>query len=372
MPSTTLPFSPDSEFAPNAALSPALLQDVARIFRQLGVQSFRASVVDSESMSFQAAWSISDSGEFHDSDRPVDSTFPGAASVLAQLANTGLDQTAVQKLSPSRWRLAWRFDGPHVLVADAHFRDRRATLSEVDTALVRLVCGIGIRAAQTEAPVAALSSLSMAWPKAERRVRSKQASSWLGLSLLLGAVLLTGWLAFAAVPEELQANGVRQTELAQLRAMADKTMVQGLSAALASGDYGEVQTVLTSFNGLGYFSSAVVTNGNQRIVSLAGKPDGLRIGDPLPPRVARAARTFDLSVGSERLGQLLVAPVRPVAPAEAPAVGLRLLVTLAFVASAATAVLMLWRQRRRWPRRARRKSSSLRASARGRENKARP
>ena len=353
MPSTTIPFPPDSEFALDAALSPALLQDVARIFRQLGVQSFRASVVDSESMSFQAAWSISDSGEFHDSDRPADSTFPGAASVLAQLANTGLDQTAVQKLSPSRWRLAWRFDGPHVLVADAHFRDRREALGEIDTALVRLVCGIGIRAAQSEAPVAALSSLSMAWPKTERRARPKQlATSWLGLCLMLGAVLLTGWLAISAVPEQLEADQARQTELAQLHAMTDKTMVQGLSTALASGDYGEVQTVLTWFSGLGYFSSAVVTNGNQRIVSLAGKPDGLRIGDPLPAELARRAQVFDLRVGSERLGQLLLAPARPVVPAGVPGAALRLLATLAFVASCATAEVVLWRQRRARPRRA--------------------
>ena len=333
---------PDSEFAPDTALSPELVQDMARIFRQLGVLSFRSSVVESHSMSFQATWSISDSGQIGDSERPADSVFPGAASVVSALADAGPDETVAHKLSPRRWGFAWHFDGPHVVVAEAHFREPRDTLGAADTALVRLVCGIGIRTAQSEAPGTALSSLSMAWPKTERRARPKQVV-WPQLFFTLCTVLLTAWLAMAALPRELEAGGDRRAELARLHAMADKTMVHGLSIALASGDYGDVQTALSSFHALGYFSSALVTNAKTRIVSLAGEPHGLRIGDPIPADAVRKAQALDLRMGSERLGQLLVTTVGPATEDGKQSGVLRLLATLAFVAATASAGLIVWR-----------------------------
>lgn len=332
------------------------------MFRQLGVQIFRSTVVDSRSMTFQTTWSISDSGEV--SERPANSVFPGAASVVNQLADASPDETLAHKLSPRRWGFAWRLDGPHMVVAEAQFRDPRDTLGAADTALVRLVYNLGLRTVQSQAPGTALSSLSMAWPKIERRARAKQVV-WPQLLLILCTVVLAAWLAMAALPRELEVSTGRQDELARLGAMADKTMVHGLSKALASGDYGEVQTALSSFRELGYFSSALVTNARKRIVSLAGEPHGLRIGDPMSVDAAGKTQAFDLSIGSERLGQLLIVAARPVAGETKPSDALRLLGALTFIAATASAALMLWRLARQ-----RSRQPTKFVSAPARENKA--
>ena len=72
-----LPPLADALHAPPAETS-ALTADMARMFRHLGVVSFRASVVDIDSMAFHNGWTISANGEVSDSafDQPVDSAFP--------------------------------------------------------------------------------------------------------------------------------------------------------------------------------------------------------------------------------------------------------------------------------------------------------
>ena len=114
----------DSTLGPQPVLEPALLGDMARMFRQLGIESFRASVVDMGSMAFQAAWTITDSGEVSDNnpDKPLDSQFPGAMATITQLADAPAEQTVVQRLSPRRWTFAWRIDSLHVVIAEARYR----------------------------------------------------------------------------------------------------------------------------------------------------------------------------------------------------------------------------------------------------------
>lgn len=295
------------------ALAPALLQDMARTFREFGVQSFRASVVDIDSMAFQATWTITDNGDVSEggAGRPLDSLFPGAASTIAMLAQTPDDETLVQKLSPRRWGFAWYLEDPNVVIAEAHFRDRRDEVTELDTALVRLVCGAALRAGAMSAPGGTgQPNQALVWPQTERRAGTRAPNPGSGpiLGLIAVSALLAGVLGLVALPQMRSSAAEQQVQVDRLHAMVDKTMVRNLSTAMATGDYGEVQAGLSSFASLGFFQGAVVTNARQRIVALAGPQERLRIGDPVPADVQRNAQPLELALGSERLGQLLVVP----------------------------------------------------------------
>ena len=83
-------------------------------------------------------------------------------------------------------------------------------------------------------------------------------------------------------------------------------MIRDLSLAMASGDYGDVQTVLSSFASMGYFESALVSNSRNRVVAQAGSDTGIRIGDETPPDVKKFARIIDLSLANEPQGKLML------------------------------------------------------------------
>ena len=141
----------------------------------------------------------------------------------------------------------------------------------------------------------------------------------------------------------------QQTEAARFLTMADSTMTQNLSAMMATGDYGDVQTTLSSFESLGYFDSAVVTNARQKVIAIAGAATGARIGDGVPPALAGSAQVFDLMQGSDRTGQLLV--TRPQAKSAGGAnTSFYLMLgaaVLAFASAAALAAMVLPRFLRR-------------------------
>jgi hypothetical protein len=122
-------------------------------------------------------------------------------------------------------------------------------------------------------------------------------------------------------------------------------MVNGLSIALSSGDYGEAQTELSQFLKLGYFKAAVVTNTKGRIVAMDGKLEQLRIGDAVTPAYLAEARALELSLGSEKHGQLLLAS--GTASGAAPHGLLQGAAALSALAALATAGMLALRLRRR-------------------------
>ena len=342
----------DSTLGPQPVLEPALLGDMARMFRQLGIESFRASVVDMGSMAFQAAWTITDSGEVSDNnpDKPLDSQFPGAMATITQLADAPAEQTVVQRLSPRRWTFAWRIDSLHVVIAEARYRDMRASVSQIDTALVRLVCDTGIRSGTITTTVhESEDERALVWPSSQERRSGRQRSplaARLALGLSVASAGLALWLALVALPEVREGVSGAQANAARLRSITNSTMVRGLSAALATGDYGEVQTELSNFESLGYFQTAVVTNARQRIVSMSKGTEGLRIGIELPAELARTSTSFDLAMGSERYGQLLVLKSAMADPIEGRFGAIRLASLAAFATSALAALMMVLRIRR--------------------------
>lgn len=332
-------------------LPSTLTQDIARSFRELGVGGFRASVINIDSLAFQAAWTISEDGEVADSpvDQPLDGSFPAATEAVNQLAEAPEEQTLVHRLSPRRWGLAWRLDDQRVLLAEVQFHERRDVVTEADKALLRLVCGAAMQAQGATAALDVARPDSPAWtrPGTDRQAPTPWLA-WSGLGLMVMGALLAAWLALFALPELRRSTAERETQLTQLRTLADKTLVRGVATALATGDYGDVQTALGTFAALGYFDGAAVVNPRKRVVALSGGTDPLRIGDEVPPRVQASAQVVELALGSDRLGQLLILPT----PA-APAAGglprhLEPLLGAAALAGAAGALvsLLAWQRRR--------------------------
>lgn len=340
---------PSTFFPQDAVPVPApygpLAGDMARLFRVLGLQSFRASVVDMASMSYEAAWLVGENGETVDEpDRaPLDSAFPGSLSVISRLANASLDETVDHPLGARRCVYAWRLDGLRVVIAEARYHERHDRSRDLDIAAARLVCsaglmsrqGLGLRGGACEAP--------LAWSQAATDEATGPARG-LGVAALvasLAAAGLTAWLALSALPG-LRADAQAATAQAmRLRAMTDETLSHTLTMALASGDYGEVQNHLSNFESLGYFRGALITNARQRVVAIAGQVDDtLRIGIELPEGTVPKAQARDLSQGAERLGRLVV--VRPaIEEVTLPDVALPRWLALAGAGSAALAAALL-------------------------------
>ena len=339
----------DALGAEAASMAPVLLRDMTLMLSQLGIESIRASLVDLESATYRPAWSITERGET--SDNPCihggDGPLPWAEGMIAKLDEVQPEHTLVQKLSPRYWGFAWRYDDHRAAVAAVLYRDWRDEHSDAHNALVRLVCDIGIRAQETAPPGRAGDHLPLGWPAVERRRQAQAGAASKRKHLLAraaAAFVLAATLALAALTFERATT--LAAEMARLQAMADSSMTLGLSAALATGDYGEVQAALSSFSSLGYFKGAVVTNARQRVISTAGVAGEARIGDNLPPSVSQIARSQDLVQGSVRHGQLLILGANaPVAPGTSLRLALAA-VMLGCTAIGAAAALFFVRYRR--------------------------
>ena len=367
----TMPPDTLSVYTPQA--EPFVLNDVARTFELLGVRSFRACVITLESMTSGLYRSIDHKGAVtHEAaDAPLDQAFPGASVLLAQISTLDRDNTLTQQLARDRWRLLWRLDGDQAVVADAKFQERRDAVIEMDIALLRLVYGMGVRPARETALAPLTPAQEMPTARHERRSRPREPvqpaaleqsasnvqqlpvqmatpakRSWIPLALLVCTAMLTGWVALVEVPQARDVIAAQRKDVERLRIMAEDTMVSELSAAMVSGDYGQVQSVLSAFGTLGYFQGAIVTNERQRIVSLAGTTERLRIGDALPDQVPQMAQKFDLILGSQAHGQLLTVSAPSQLSAATSSSRMAWAAWLAFAASVVSTVLLALRMRR--------------------------
>jgi hypothetical protein len=372
----TLP--PDTLLVNRPPIEPSVLNDVARTFELLGVRSFHACVMALESMTPCLYRSIDHEGAITNDavETPLDQAFPGASVLIAQISALDRNNTLTQQLAPDRWRLLWRLDAYQAVIADAKFQERRDAVIDMDIALLRLVCGMGVQPARGTAPAHFSPAPELPIVRTERRSRPREPfqrepfqpasqerrasnaqplqvelatpakRSRLPLALLVCAAMLTGWVALVDVPQTRGVIATQQKEVERLRIMAQDTMVSELSAAMVSGDYGQVQSVLSAFGTLGYFQGAIVTNGRQRIVSLAGTTERLRIGDALPDQVSHTAQKFDLKLGSQEHGQLRIVPASSqVSPATSPA-SMVWTTWTAFAVSVASTLWLATRMRR--------------------------
>jgi hypothetical protein len=329
--------------APDATV----VTDIGRVLQDLGVQTLRVSRLDTQSFEFQWARSITAQGDVHEADakRALDSVFPGGSAAVAEITRRAGADISVQKHSPRRWLLAWRAEHGQANLVDAQFYEKRDTLSDLDTALLRLVCHISTQQAQAADADDGTSPKhsALVWPQVERRARpAASVGPALAWALMLCSVLACAWLALVAAPQSRQETAARQADFIALR---DGTMGRSLSAALATGDYGEVQIALQTFAELGHFQSAVVLNDKGRTVAIVGAVKNQRIGEPVASAYAQSATSLKLATGSQQQGKLLFVAT-PAAEATGIGAGLGWVAGLALLLSLALAALQVWRQRR--------------------------
>ena len=293
---------------PLQAQSPELM---SALFGQAGIASMRAAVVDLTSMNLQSSWSLNADKDLH-LDTPEaapDSAFVAARDASESLRDAPPEFTMLRKLSPRVWSFAWRAGAKHMVIAEARYRDRRDTLDERDTAMVRLMFLSFAQPVASEEGRPASGMPELEWPVVDRRRgrgwRSRLRNHRVPLLLLACSALLTLWLALFALPAAREQSGVQQAEAVRLQSLADMTMAKMLGAALASGDYGELQAELTMFHTLGYFTRALVVNARERVVAAAGTGSEATIGAAAPAALSSTAQVIPLLRGTEPLGRFL-------------------------------------------------------------------
>jgi len=185
-------FLPSTSFLPEQEAA-VLLPELARVCRQLGVMSVRASVVDVKTLAYRAAWSITETGDIAptSTDRSVDGAFPGAASAIASLADAEPEDTLVHRQSPRRWAFSWSLDSRSAVVAEVQYRERRDAVGDIDRVLVRLLCSASVRGHTLNEADTVPAVPELVWPQVDRRARqAPPVRLWLALGLMPPAALL--------------------------------------------------------------------------------------------------------------------------------------------------------------------------------------
>jgi len=301
------PDEPDLSGSPD----PALDRDLYRAVAPLGLASLRAAVLEVDTQDRLGAWSLHGPADAEKAvlARPLEQALPGALEALVRLVAHPSGQTTVQRLSPRRWLLAWSLSPDRVVVAQATYRDGRPALQPPDLATLRALCDAGMQADVARQRLSDLQPRreprASTWPQVERRRHwHPDWVVWPSLVLVCVSALLAAWLAVVSVPQlraDLQAQATRQ---ATWQRMAEGHFTRSVAAALANGDYDEVQAVLAGFMTQGYLEQAVVTNTRQQVVAVVGQMADVRPGEPLPAQWAAPAQQVELRLGAEPFGRL--------------------------------------------------------------------
>jgi hypothetical protein len=178
--------------------------------------------------------------------------------------------------------------------------------SDVEPAVVKEISGAAMKVREMAA-LRGREAARIASSNADIRSRNARwlwlKAGWASVASLLACAAFGGWL-FAKT----------SLDILHVRTLMDTAVLRSLSLALAKSDYGEVQEMLSTYGDSGYFSQAAVSNAKQRVVAIAGHWPNVQIGETLPDQIARGAETFDLRLGPESLGLLLIPQPRTTPP----------------------------------------------------------
>ncbi len=356
MSEVALPLATDVNPIVTSDLPPAIAHDLSLTLRQFGVESARIALIELTSLHCHAIWTVDVQGEVtrRRATRGLASAFSLAAEMIGELMQPPAGVAVVRRRSPHIWEYAWRVDELNAVLAQIHSIEGRLKATEIDTAVVRMICDMTICAGEAAQTDGSAEERGPVWPRVDRRAPTRPPLAALATLVLIGAAaLLSAWTAFWGLPAARAESAPLYAELARLETMAERTLIRDLSAVLAGGDYGEVQEALSSYEELGYFQGAVVTNAQKQIVSSAGSIGNVRVGGRVPDAVTQRARVSDLALGAQRNGQLLVLPRSAGAPLprDWASLGvLRLVSALAFVSLITAGILLartLWQRGRR-------------------------
>ncbi len=278
------------------------------LWRQLGADRCRVAVIDLQSGS-PVAWRWMREGGVSSGAgdaQPLDHVLPGAETLLDNwIAHTASDPASVitHMLSPRRWVYFWRTGERLGVLVQIHFLTGRSTAHAFDTAGLRVLCehwlGETLRAQHGAAPPS--------WNQVERRaptplpLRSRAVLACLG-----GCLLLALWIAIFGAGRLGDSHATQRNEVARLAHLSNQSLQMHLAQALAGGDYGLVQEVLSLHKGVDHFAAAAVVNPRGLVVAHAGFTPPLPVGQPLTAAVRDRAQALPLAAGSKTLGEVLL------------------------------------------------------------------
>lgn len=352
------------------------------IVDQLGLQSFRAATIDMARMATIKAFSVGEKEQppkaSTAADGPLDSAFPGAAASLAELAEVAGEvegHTAVTRLSPRRCLFVWRKDMGHAMVAEARYLAAPTLVGEIDKALIRLLCQIGLGNSEPAAPAAAVKTKPKPGPvpkpgtkpgpkpatpdraqaevpaarstrhHAQQSTPNHRLMAWTGrLLMALGAVAAV-WLLLVGLPAVHSQAEVLNADNQRLHRWAEAAMAYSLADATADGEAGPLESALAELARRGFIEVAAVSNLKDRIVATYGTASGLAMG---ALAVAPAgARGVDINQGSRRVGRLWLMGAEPeaAAPVTTRLVGAAWLAVLAFAVGSILLACQRWLRR---------------------------
>ena len=174
-------------------------------------------------------------------------------------------------------------------------------------------------------------------------------ATWAGLAGAAAALLVSLWLSLWALPAAEDQVRVQELAASKGREQAERTLTSSLTNAVVTGDYGEVQNMLSYYESLGYVQAAAVLNSRGKVVAMVGAPGSLQMG--AEPGTAAVGQFDSVSLGQgDNRGQLLRPAAAPVQPAAITIHLARFLAAAAALGSAlALGVLArpLWQARRK-------------------------
>ena len=273
--------------------------DFETFFNPFESRKVRGALIDLQSLACKVSWSIADSAVVAEdrSERGWNTASPSFGRMVEHLSQTAIGQVSVKQVGLHRCLYFWRVRPGMIIVAEVSGLGRLPA-SDVEPALVKEICSAAMKVRETAAlrgreAARIASSNAHAQSLSARRVWVR--AGWACVVSLLACAAFGGWL-FAK----------SSLDILHVRTLMDAAVLRSLSLALAKSDYGEVQEMLSTYGDSGYFSQAAVSNAKQRVIAIAGNWPNVQIGGPVPDQIARAAETFDLRLGSESLGQLLI------------------------------------------------------------------
>ena len=267
----------------------------------------RGALIDLQSLECKVSWSIADSAVVAEdrSERGWSTASPSFGRMVEHLSETAVGQVSVKQVGLHRCLYFWRIRPGMMVVAEVSGLGRLPA-SDIEPAVVKEICGAAMKVRETAAlrgreAARIASSNATVQSRNARRIWAK--AGWASVASLLACAAFGGWL-FAKT----------SLDILHVRTLMDAAVLRSLSLALAKSDYGEVQEMLSTYGDSGYFSQAAVSNAKQRVIAIAGNWPNVQIGEPLPDQIASAAETFDLRLGPESFGQLLIAQPRTTPP----------------------------------------------------------
>jgi hypothetical protein len=281
--------------------------DFETFFNPFESRKVRGALIDLQSLECKVTWSIADSAVVAEdrSERGWNTASPSFGRMVEHLSQTAIGEVSMKQVGLHRCLYFWRIRPGMIVVAEVSGLGQMPA-SDIEPAVVKEICSTAMRVRETAA-LRGREAARIASSNADLRSRNVRRvwvkAGWASVASFLVCAAFGGWL-FAKT----------SLDILHVRTLMDAAVLRSLSLALAKSDYGEVQEMLSTYGDSGYFSRAAVSNAKQRIIAVAGNWPNVQIGEPVADQIARASEAFDLRLGSESLGQLLIPQPRTTPP----------------------------------------------------------